>query len=65
MEASLKLYIRKHKIKQIYIANKVGLSKAFVSDWMNDKCGISVTNFELICKALGIAVNLIKGFDTQ
>lgn len=65
MEDTLRTYIRNNKIKQIWLANKAGLSKAFICEWLNGKCGASATSIEFICKALDIRIVLTKLVDMR
>jgi transcriptional regulator with XRE-family HTH domain len=55
MEQAIKEYIDKYyKHRRGQIADAAGISRGFMSDWMNNKRGISVQNFEALCKVIGI-----------
>ncbi len=56
MEEKIRQLIRLHYPRQQnQIADAAGLSRAFMSTWMNGKQGIRVENFEAICAAVGIS----------
>lgn len=52
--ASIKEYIDEKGIKQAFLVEKAGISQYKVSNILNEKREIKVTEYYLICKALEV-----------
>lgn len=52
----IKDYLQKNGLKQIYVAEKAGLTNNALSDICNEKRGVDCIEYYKICKALGVSL---------
>lgn len=57
VEKKIGQYLKENGIKQIFVAEKAGITSSAMSDICNDKRQITVTEYYNVCKVLQLPLN--------